>query len=342
MTAFAKELEATAQAMVAPGKGILAADESYSTCNKRFQKLGIPTEENVRRDYREMLLTAPGVGEFFSGAILFDETIRQKTRAGVPFAEAMQKNGIIPGIKVDTGAKPLATCPNETITEGLDGLRERVKEYYEMGARFAKWRAVISITDTLPSRRCIETNAHALARYAALCQEGGLVPIVEPEVLMDGNHTIDRCDEVTTETLKVVFWELYRQGVVLEQMVLKPSMVISGADCPQQASVEEVAERTVKCLLRTVPAAVPGCAFLSGGQNDEVATLHLNAMNQMFGDKLPWRLTFSYGRALQQPAMEAWLGKDENVTKAQQILYTRAKCNGAASLGKYSKEMEQA
>jgi len=342
MTAFAKELEATAQAMVAPGKGILAADESYSTCNKRFQKLGIPTEENVRRDYREMLLTAPGVGEFFSGAILFDETIRQKTRAGVPFAEAMQKNGIIPGIKVDTGAKPLATCPNETITEGLDGLRERVKEYYEMGARFAKWRAVISITDTLPSRRCIETNAHALARYATLCQEGGLVPIVEPEVLMDGNHTIDRCDEVTTETLKVVFWELYRQGVVLEQMVLKPSMVISGADCPQQASVEEVAERTVKCLLRTVPAAVPGCAFLSGGQNDEVATLHLNAMNQMFGDKLPWRLTFSYGRALQQPAMEAWLGKDENVTKAQQILYTRAKCNGAASLGKYSKEMEQA
>ncbi len=342
MTAFAKELEATAQAMVAPGKGILAADESYSTCNKRFQKLGIPTEENVRRDYREMLLTAPGVGEFFSGAILFDETIRQKTRAGVPFTEAMQKNGIIPGIKVDTGAKPLATCPNETITEGLDGLRERVKEYYEMGARFAKWRAVISITDTLPSRRCIETNAHALARYATLCQEGGLVPIVEPEVLMDGNHTIDRCDEVTTETLKAVFWELHRQGVVLEQMVLKPSMVISGADCPQQASVEEVAERTVKCLLRTVPAAVPGCAFLSGGQNDEVATLHLNAMNQMFGDKLPWRLTFSYGRALQQPAMEAWLGKDENVTKAQQILYTRAKCNGAASLGKYSKEMEQA
>jgi fructose-bisphosphate aldolase, class I len=339
---YAQELEATAKAMVASGKGIAALDESYKTCNQRFEKLGIPTTEAMRRAYREMLLTTAGVGEFLSGAILFDETIRQSTRNGIPFTKVMMDAGVIPGIKVDTGAKPLAGAPGETITEGLDGLRERIAEYYQMGARFAKWRAVINVTDRLPSRYGIETNAHALARYAALCQEGGLVPIVEPEVLMDGNHSLDRTYEVHLEVLKIVFNELYRQGVKLNQMVLKPSMVIPGVDCPQQVSVEAVADATVQCLLNCVPALVPGCAFLSGGQSDALATAHLNTMNAIYRGKLPWHLTFSYGRALQKPALEKWLGSDANVSAAQKIFYNRAKCNGAASLGEYKPEMEMA
>ncbi|MBD2461824.1 fructose-bisphosphate aldolase class I [Oscillatoria sp. FACHB-1407] len=337
---YTEELKATAKAMVAPGKGILAADESYGTANKRFQKLGIPTTEEMRRAYREMLFTASGIGNFFSGVILFDETIRQSTKDGVPFTKVLMDAGIIPGIKLDAGAKPLAKSPNEVVTEGLDGLRDRIKEYYDMGARFAKWRAVITIGDGIPSRRCIEVNAHALARYAALCQEGGLVPIVEPEVLMDGDHTLERSYEVHQETLKTVFYELHRQGIDLDQMILKPSMVIPGENSPNQVSAEEVARATVKCLLDCVPASVPGCAFLSGGQSDEDATAHLNAMNQLFKGQLPWHLTFSYGRALQQAAMQTWGGRDENVAAAQKALYHRAKCNSAAALGEYSRDME--
>ncbi|HEY9697327.1 MAG TPA: class I fructose-bisphosphate aldolase [Trichocoleus sp.] len=335
------ELRSTAQAMVAAGKGILAADESFGTANKRFQKLGIPTTEEMRRAYREMLFTTPGIGEFFSGVILFDETIRQSTQDGIPFTQVLSEQGILPGIKLDAGAKPLAKSPNELITEGLDGLRDRIAEYYGMGARFAKWRAVITIGENIPSRRCIEANAHALARYAALCQEGGLVPIVEPEVLMDGSHPIDRSYQVHEEVLMTVFDELHRYGIDLDQMILKPSMVIAGQDCSQQASVESVAQATVKCLLDCVPASVPGCAFLSGGQSDQKATEHLNAMNAMFSGKLPWKLTFSYGRALQQAAMQTWMGKAENVTSAQHELYRRAKCNSAAALGKYNPEMEK-
>uniref|UniRef100_B8HTG5 Probable fructose-bisphosphate aldolase class 1 n=1 Tax=Cyanothece sp. (strain PCC 7425 / ATCC 29141) TaxID=395961 RepID=B8HTG5_CYAP4 len=337
-----QQLEATARAMVAPGKGIAALDESYNTANKRFAKLGIPTTEEMRRAYREMLLTTPGIGEFISGTILFDETIRQSTRNGIPFPQVLMEAGVIPGIKLDQGAKPLAGAPGETITEGLDGLRQRIAEYYQLGARFAKWRAVLTITETLPSRYCIETNAHALARYAALCQEGGLVPIVEPEVLMEGDHTIERSYEVHTEVLHTVFDQLYRQRVQFNQMILKPSMVIPGMDCPQQVSREEVADATVKCLLNCVPAAVPGCAFLSGGQGDEQATAHLNLMNVLYRNQLPWNLTFSYGRALQQAAMERWMGRDENVKAAQSIFYQRAKCNGAATLGEYKPEMERA
>lgn len=283
-----QELIATAKAIVTQGKGILAMDESNSTCNKRFEKLGIaPTEEN-RRSYRELILTAPGLGEYISGVILYDETIRQTKHDGTSFVKVTTDAGIIPGIKVDTGAKDLAAHPGEKVTEGLDGLRERIAEYYKMGARFAKWRAVITIGEKIPSPGCIEANAHALARYAALCQEGGLVPIVEPEVLMDGNHTIERCYEVTEKVLRTVFNQLYSQRVVLEHAILKPSMVISGKDCPQQASVAEVAEATVTCLLRTVPAAVQGVAFLSGGQSNEVASAHLNEMNTRFGSILPW------------------------------------------------------
>jgi fructose-bisphosphate aldolase, class I len=337
---YVDELKATAKAMVAAGKGILAADESYGTANKRFQKLGIPTTEEARRAYREMLFTTAGIGEFFSGVILFDETIRQSTQAGVPFTKVLQDAGIIPGIKLDAGAKPLAKSPGELVTEGLDGLRDRITEYYNLGARFAKWRAVITIGDRIPSRRCIEVNAHALARYAALCQEGGLVPIVEPEVLMDGDHTLERSYVVHQEVLNTVFEELYRQGVELDQMILKPSMVIPGQDSTQKASVEAVARATVKCLLETVPAAVPGCAFLSGGQSDELATAHLNAMNAIYQEQLPWRLTFSYGRALQQAAMQTWAGQDANVAAAQKALYHRAKLNSAATMGKYSEAME--
>lgn len=338
---YEQELIATANAMVADGRGILAADESYGTANKRFQKLGIPTTEEMRRAYREMLFTTPGIGEFFSGVILFDETIRQSTKDGTPFATVLTEAGIIPGIKLDAGAKPLAKSPGEQVTEGLDGLRDRIAEYYKMGARFAKWRAVITIGDDIPSRRCIEANAHALARYAALCQEGGLVPIVEPEVLMDGNHTLERSFEVHEEVLKTVFIELYRYGIDLDKMVLKPSMVIPGEDSSEPASVEAVARSTVKCLLNCVPASVPGCAFLSGGQSDELATAHLNAMNALFKGQLPWKLTFSYGRALQQAAMQTWGGQDANVTAAQKELYRRAKFNSAAALGEYSPEMEK-
>lgn len=338
---YDRELAATAQAMIAPGKGILAADESHNTANKRFQKLGIPTTEAMRRAYRELLFTTPGIADYFSGVILFDETIRQSTQAGTPFTKVLLNAGMIPGIKLDAGAKPLAKAPGETVTEGLDGLRDRIAEYYKMGARFAKWRAVITIGGDLPSERCIQTNAHALARYAALCQEGGLTPIVEPEVLMDGDHTLERSYTVHQAVLKTVFDQLYLQGVALDQMILKPSMVIPGQQCPQPASVEDVARWTVKCLQERVPAAVPGCAFLSGGQSDQLATAHLNAMNALFQGQLPWRLTFSYGRALQQAAMQIWKGQDANVTAAQQALYRRAQLNSAATLGQYQPEMEE-
>ncbi|MDP9442152.1 MAG: fructose-bisphosphate aldolase class I [Actinomycetota bacterium] len=339
-----EELTATAQAMVAPGKGILAADESVGTITKRFKAIGIESTPDTRRDYRQALLTTPGLGEFISGTILYDETIRQSTADGTPFPKMLQDAGIIPGIKVDTGAMPLAGHPDEKVTEGLDGLRDRVKEYYDMGARFAKWRAVITIGAnssgaSIPSRACLVANAHALARYAALCQEGGLVPIVEPEVLMDGDHSIERCFEVTEETQHEVFRQLAEQGVLFEGMVLKPSMVISGKDNSRQADVQEVAEQTLKCLRRTVPAAVPGIAFLSGGQSAEVATEHLNAMNNM--GPHPWRLTFSYGRALQDPPLNAWKGEAANVEAGQQALSHRARMNGAAATGEYSAELER-
>ena len=335
-----QELQATAKAMVAKGKGILAMDESNPTCGRRFKKLGIENTVENRRAWRELLLTTPRLAEHVSGAILYDETIRQSTADGTPFPQYMGKCGIIPGMKVDTGAKDLAGFPGEKVTEGLDGLRERLAEYKGMGARFAKWRAVITIGNGIPSKGCIYANAHALARYAALCQEAGIVPIVEPEVLIDGDHTIDRCHEVTSETLRAVFAELKEQRVLMEGMVLKPSMVISGLDCPQQARVKEVAEKTVECLFKNLPENLAGVAFLSGGQNSELATAHLNAMSAMHRG-LPWPLTFSYARALQQPALEAWRGEKANVTMAQKRLYHRAKLNGAASLGKYNEAMEK-
>jgi fructose-bisphosphate aldolase class I len=341
MNTYANELRATARAMVAPGKGVLAMDESNGTCNKRFAALDIPTTEDTRRDYRQMLLTTPELSQSISGAILYDETIRQSTRDGKPLTDVMRENDIIIGIKVDTGAKDFALHPGEKVTEGLDGLRDRIAEYYQMGARFAKWRAVITIGDGKPTRACIEANAHALARYAALCQEGGLVPIVEPEVLINGDHTLERSFEVTDETLKTVFDELHTQGVAFDQMILKPSMVISGKDCPQQASVEEVADATIRCLMRNVPAAVPGVAFLSGGQSEEQATAHLNTMNQKYADQCPWSVTFSYARAIQQPGLHHWRGKDENMAEAQKLIQQRAKLNSAASKGEYSADMEK-
>ena len=337
---FEREMADVAKAMVAPGKGILAADESGGTIKKRFDGIGVESTAESRRAYREMLFTTPKLGEHVSGVILYDETLRQATRDGVPFADLLKKNGILPGIKVDTGAKNLAGAPGETVTEGLDGLRERLAEYRKLGAVFAKWRAVITIGAGIPSRYCIEANAHALARYAALCQEAGIVPIVEPEVLMDGDHTIERCYEVTEDTLVTVFTELHRQRVDVERAVLKPSMVISGKSCPQQAGVQPVAAATVRCLKRSVPGLLPGIVFLSGGQSDELATAHLNAMNAM-GVSLPWPLSFSYGRALQQPALKAWKGQAGNVAAAQKALYHRARMNGAASLGKYRAEMEK-
>ncbi len=333
-------LQSTAKAMVASGKGILAMDESNATCGKRFKALGVENTVENRRSWRELLLTAPRLADYVSGSILYDETIRQSTSDGVPFPQFMDGHGLIPGIKVDTGAKDLAGFPGEKVTEGLDGLRERLAEYKGMGARFAKWRAVITIGKAIPTKACIRANAHALARYAALCQEAGIVPIVEPEVLIDGDHTIDRCHEVTSETLGAVFAELVEQRVLPEGMVLKPSMVISGLDCPKQASVKEVAERTVECLSKHVPPNLAGIAFLSGGQGNELATAHLNAMNALHR-KLPWPLTFSYARALQQPALEAWRGQRANVGEAQRRLYQRAKLNGAAALGQYSEEMEK-
>ena len=336
----AQELIATAKAMVAEGKGLLAMDESTPTCNKRFEKVGIPQTEETRRSYRELIVTTPGLGEFISGVILYDETIRQSRKDGTPFVKVITDAGIIPGIKVDTGAQDMAAHPGEKITEGLDGLRDRLAEYSQMGARFAKWRAVITISDAIPSRGCIEANAHALARYAALCQEASLVPIVEPEVLMDGEHPLERCFEETAEVLRTVFSQLYTQRVALEGMILKPNMVLPGKDCPKQDSVEEVADATVTCLLRVVPAAVPGIAFLSGGQPYELVSARLNAMNLRFKTRMPWALTFSFSRAIQQPALKIWKGQQANAAAAQQALYHRARCNSAARLGQYRTEME--
>lgn len=331
-----EQLAETAQAMVAAGKGIIAIDESSGTIKKRFDGVGIENTEEHRRAYREMLLTTPNLGEHISGAILYDETIRQKTRAGVPFTEVMTQAGVIPGIKVDKGALPLAGFPGELVTEGLDGLRDRLKEYYALGARFAKWRAVITIGEDMPSGTCIEANSHALARYAALCQENGLVPIVEPEVLMDGDHDIDVCYEVTEVTLRSLFGALFEHNVMLEGTILKASMVLSGKSCPEQADVEEVAVETLRCLKSTVPATLPGIVFLSGGQSDEDATAHLDAMNRM-GPR-PWPLSFSYGRAMQTAALKLW-AKDMQVNfdKAQETVYARARDNGLAALGQWKR-----
>jgi fructose-bisphosphate aldolase, class I len=334
------DLAATARAVVAPGKGILAADESSGTIEKRFKSVEVSSTEEHRCAYRELLFTTVGAGEFISGVILFDETIRQRTADGTPFPEALRAQGMIPGIKVDKGTKPLAGFEGEKITEGLDGLRDRLTEYRDLGARFTKWRAVITIGDGIPTQGCIDANAEALARFAALSQEAGLVPIVEPEVLMDGDHTIERCFEVTTATLAGVFAALRRHRVRLDGMLLKPNMVLPGSDCPEQASVQEVAEATVRCLRDTVPASVPGIVFLSGGQSDELATAHLDAMNRLA--EQPWQLSFSYGRALQAPALKAWKGDPANSPAAQQAFYHRAKLNGAARYGSYRKEMETA
>jgi fructose-bisphosphate aldolase class I len=333
------DLERVAAAMVVKGKGILAADESNATCTKRFEKLGIQSIEENRRAYRELLFTAPEAAQCISGVILYDETIRQKTRDGVPFAEYLTKAGILPGIKVDTGAKALALYPNETITEGLDGLRERLIEYYKFGARFAKWRAVIDIGNAIPTRGAIEANAQALARYAALCQEQNIVPIVEPEVLMDGAHTLERCEEVTDAVLAEVFAQLQSARVHLEGMILKPNMVISGKKSPNRASPEQVAAATLRCLRRHVPSAVPGIAFLSGGQSPTEAALHLSLMNR--AGALPWQLTFSYGRALQDAALAAWAGKSANVATAQKEFQKWARLNGLARNGAFQAGMEQ-
>ena len=335
-----QELESVAQAMVAKGKGILAADESMGTIKRRFDGIKIESNENNRRAYREMLFTTKGLEEAISGVILFDETLRTSASDGTPFSQVLSKKGIMPGIKVDKGPVDIPGFPGETVTEGLDGLRARVKEYQELGAKFAKWRAVITIGDSTPTYTCLEANAHALARYAALCQEGGIVPIVEPEVLLDGSHTIERCHEVTEQTLKVTFTALFLHRVHLEGMILKPSMVVSGKDCPKQAGVGEVAKRTIQCLKRTVPGAVPGIAFLSGGQSAVSATEHLNAMNQL--GPHPWQVSFSYARALQDPAIKTWKGEAANVAAAQTIFYHRAKMNSAARTGSYTKQMEAA
>ena len=336
-----QELSDTARALVAGDKGLLAMDESNPTCNKRFAALGIPQTEEARRAYREMIVTTPGLGESISGVILYDETIRQKKKDGTPLVQVITAAGIIPGIKVDMGAKPMAGHPGEKVTEGLDKLRDRLKDYVRMGTRFAKWRAVIAVGDGIPSRGCIEANAHALARYASLCQEEGLVPIVEPEVLMEGGHTLERCGEVTEDVLRTVFDQLYDQRVALEGMILKPNMVLPGLTCPTQESVEVVADATVRCLLRAVPAAVPGIAFLSGGQTGELASARLNAMNMRFKSRLPWAVAFSFARAIQQPALEIWKGQEANVSAAQQVLVHRARCNRAARRGEYTAAMER-
>ncbi|WP_340149258.1 class I fructose-bisphosphate aldolase [uncultured Sneathiella sp.] len=333
------DLEDIAKALVAPSKGILAADESTGTIKKRLETINTPSTEETRRDYRELLLSSEGAGDYISGVILYDETIRQQAKNGTPLTELIKSQGIIPGIKVDTGAKPLAFSEGELVTEGLDGLRDRLNEYHRLGARFAKWRAVISIGDGAPSQYCIDTNAHALARYAALCQEANIVPIVEPEVLMDGDHNIDECYAVTETTLKTVFDELYKQRVVLEQMLLKPNMVVSGKDCPEQAGIDEVATKTLYCFEQTVPAAVPGIVFLSGGQSEQQATEHLNAMNQM--GSYPWEISYSFGRALQASALSTWQGKPENIEAAQKAFLHRAKLTSAARDGGYSADMEE-
>jgi fructose-bisphosphate aldolase class I len=330
----------TANALVVDGKGILAADESTGTIKKRLDSIGVESTEKTRQTYRNLLFTADGAQDFISGVILFEETLFQQADDGTPFPKLLADQGVIPGIKVDKGAKPLAGSPEEKVTEGLDGLRERLAEYAEAGARFAKWRGVIDIADDQPTDYCVHVNAHALARYAALCQEAGIVPIVEPEVLMDGANSIERCEEVTDRVLDAVFAELKKQNVMLEGMLLKPNMVIAGKQCPQQAGVEQVAQATLRCLKRRVPSAVPGIVFLSGGQSDELATAHLDAMNRM--GPQPWKLSFSYGRALQAPALAAWGGKDENIAAAQQAYLKRARNNGAAARGEYSADMEQA
>ncbi|HKK16447.1 MAG TPA: class I fructose-bisphosphate aldolase [Gammaproteobacteria bacterium] len=336
-----QELDKTARAMVARGKGILAIDESFPTIKKRFDGISIESTEENRRAYRDLLITNPGGADYISGMILFDETMRQKTADGTSFPQALIQQGIMPGIKVDKGARDLAGHPGEKVTEGLDGLRDRLAEYNQLGAKFAKWRAVITIGDNIPTSDCIEANAHALARYAGLCQEADIVPIIEPEVLMDADNDIDRCYEVTQTTLKTVFDALYRQSVAFEHTILKTNMVISGKKCNSQAGVQEVADKTVKCLLNTVPAALPGIVFLSGGQSAELATAHLNAMNKSY-PQLPWPLSFSYGRALQDPCLKTWLGKEENRAAAQAALLHREKCNSLACKGEYSDEMERA
>ena len=336
-----KKLEEVAEAMVLPGKGILAADESTGTISSRLSQINTESSFETRNAYRDLLFSAEGIEEYISGVIMYDETFRQSSIAdGKPYPEYLMDKGIIPGIKVDTGAHDLSGSEGEKITQGLDGLDDRLKEYRKMGARFAKWRAVINITEDNPSGYCISTNAHALARYAGLCQANDIVPIVEPEILMDGSHDIDDSFVVTEEVLHTVFFELYSQGVQYEQMILKPNMVLSGYDANDRASVDEVADATLQCFARTVPAAVPGIAFLSGGQSDEDATSHLNRMNQILDENKSWNLSFSYGRALQQPAIKTWLGKSENVTAAQDALINRAKLNSLATLGKYSKDME--
>ncbi len=336
-----EDLENVAQAMVASGKGIIAIDESTSTIKKRFDSVKIENSEENRRAYREMLLTVPKLSDHISGAILYDETIRQSTKAGVPFTKLMLDNGILPGIKVDKGPQPLAGFPGELITEGLDGLRERLAEYARLGAKFAKWRAVINIGEDMPSGTCIEANCHALARYAALCQEAGIVPMVEPEVLMDGDHDLEVCYDVTEATLRSLFGSLYEQNVMLEGTILKASMVISGKNCPDPASVEEVAEATVRCLKASVPTLLPGIVFLSGGQTDEQSTAHLNAMNQM--GPHPWPLSFSYGRAMQQAALKLWSGDmAKNFADAQKVVAARARENGMAALGQWSRAAKAA
>jgi len=332
-------LARTAAAMVAAGKGILAADESSGTCESRFKAVGVPCTEENRRAYRGLLFTAPGIERFISGVILYDETIRQKSDDGEPFAELLARKGIVPGIKVDKGAKPLALCPGEKVTEGLDGLRERLAEYFALGARFAKWRAVIAIGPDQPTHACLYANAHALARYAALCQEASLVPIIEPEVLLDGDHTIERSEEVTEATLRATYAALAAYGVSVEHLILKASMVVAGKNAARQAPVEEVADRTLRVLKRTVPAAQPGIVFLSGGQSDVAATAHLNAMAARPG--LPWPLTFSYSRALQNPALATWRGKSENVAAAQRAFLQRAHMNALACQGRWTPELEK-
>ena len=334
------KLEAVARTIVAPGKGILAADESAPTIEKRFKSIDVESTEENRRDYREMLFRTEGAEEFISGVILFDETIRQEGADGTRLVKLLEDRGVMPGIKVDSGAKQLAGSPAEKVTEGLDGLRGRLGEYRGLGAKFTKWRAVIAIGDDIPTDYCLDANAHALARYAALCVEAGLVPIVEPEVLMDGAHTLERCYEVTERTLRKVFAQLYDQHVPLEQILLKPNMVLSGSECPTQASVHEVAEATLRCFRNAVPAAVPGIVFLSGGQSDVLATAHLNEMNRLGGG--PWEISFSYGRALQAPALKAWAGKVANRAAGQRAYYHRARCNSAARFGKYTAAMESA
>jgi fructose-bisphosphate aldolase class I len=334
-----QSLAETARALVAPGKGILAADESPPTIEKRFQKINVESTEDNRRAYREMLFTTPGIGDHISGVILYDETIRQKAADGTLFPQILENAGVIPGIKVDKGAKPLAGSLDEKVTEGLDGLRDRLAEYLELGARFTKWRAVIEIGEGIPTYHCIHANAHALGRFAALSQEAGLVPIVEPEVLMDGAHSIGRCYETTEWMLKETFQELFFQRVELEGMLLKPNMVLSGKGASEQAGVEEVAQATVRCLRSAVPAAVPGIVFLSGGQSAEVATAHLNAMNAT--GEHPWQLSFSFARALQGPALETWRGDEGNVQPAQEIFAHRARMNSAARSGSYSEELER-